>query len=202
MRLVILDRDGVINEDRDDHVKTPDEWVPIAGSLEAIARLHRAGYQVVVITNQSGIARGLTDVNTLNRIHVRMADYVRQNGGQIEAIFFCPHGPGDGCGCRKPRAGMYAELKDRLKSSLEGVPSVGDSIRDLEAAQEAGAQPILVRTGKGKTSVATLKNDPPKGLEQVPVYSDLAEFVDALLANDEIESDQAGKKDTAGGGLV
>jgi D-glycero-D-manno-heptose 1,7-bisphosphate phosphatase len=182
MRLVILDRDGVINKDRDDFIKTPDEWVPIPHSLEAIARLHRAGYQVVVITNQSGIARGLLDLNALNRIHVKMMDYVRQHGGQIEAIFFCPHGPDDNCECRKPRTGMYNQLAERLNISIEGIPAIGDSIRDLQAAQLAGAQPILVCTGKGGESAKALPGEP--GMEGVPVYNDLAGFVDDLLAAD------------------
>jgi D-glycero-D-manno-heptose 1,7-bisphosphate phosphatase len=194
MRLVILDRDGVINEDRDDFIKTPDEWVPIPRSLEAIARLHRAGYQVVVMTNQSGISRGLFDLNTLNRIHVRMMDYVRRHGGQIEAIFFCPHGPDDDCACRKPRAGMYAQLADRLKSSLEGVPSVGDSMRDLEAASAAGSSPILVRTGKGRASAKILEDRNLPGLGDVPVFENLADFVEELLATESREDNQSSQR--------
>jgi D-glycero-D-manno-heptose 1,7-bisphosphate phosphatase len=196
MRLVILDRDGVINEDRDDFIKAPDEWVPIPRSLEAIARLHRAGYQVVVMTNQSGISRGLFDLNTLNRVHVRMMDYVRRHGGQIEAIFFCPHGPDDDCTCRKPRAGMYTQLADRLKSSLEGVPSVGDSMRDLEAASAAGSSPILVRTGKGRASAKILEDRNLPGLGDVPVFENLADFVEELLATESREDDRGSQRST------
>lgn len=175
MSLIILDRDGVINHDSDDFIKSPAEWEPIEGSLEAIARLNYAGYKVVVITNQSGIARGLLDVETLNRIHSKMHRVLAQVGGKIEAIFFCPHGPDGKCDCRKPKDGAYRELANRLRISLENTVAVGDSLRDIQAAQSAGAKPILVRTGKGER---TLKKGIPKG---VPVYDNLAAVVDALL---------------------
>lgn len=175
MSLIILDRDGVINHDSDDFIKSPAEWEPIEGSLEAIARLNYAGYKVVVITNQSGIARGLLDVETLNRIHSKMHRMLAQVGGKIEAIFFCPHGPDDKCDCRKPKDGAFRELASRLRLSLENIVAVGDSLRDIQAAQSAGAKPVLVRTGKGES---TLKKGIPKG---VPVYDDLAAVVDALL---------------------
>lgn len=175
MSLIILDRDGVINHDSDDFIKSPAEWEPIEGSLEAIARLNYAGYKVVVITNQSGIARGLLDVETLNRIHSKMHRVLAQVGGKIEAIFFCPHGPDDKCDCRKPKDGAYRELANRLRISLENTVAVGDSLRDIQAAQSAGAKPILVRTGKGER---TLKKGIPKG---VPVYDNLAAVADALL---------------------
>ena len=194
MRLVILDRDGVINEDRDNFIKTPDEWIPIPRSLEAIARLHRAGYQIVVITNQSGISRGLFDQSDLNRIHVRMMDYVRRHGGRVEAIFFCPHGPEDDCACRKPRPGMFVQLADRLKSSIDGIPAVGDSLRDLEAARDAGACPVLVRTGKGKATAKALQDKTLPGLEDVPVYNNLADFVDELLAGESREDNFNGQR--------
>jgi len=194
MRLVILDRDGVINEDRDNFIKTPDEWIPIPRSLEAIARLHRAGYQIVVITNQSGISRGLFDQSDLNRIHVRMMDYVRRHGGRVEAIFFCPHGPEDDCACRKPRSGMFFQLADRLKSSIEGIPAIGDSLRDLEAARDAGACPVLVRTGKGKATAKALRDETLPGLENVPVYHNLADFVDELLAGESRQDNSAGQR--------
>jgi len=194
MRLVILDRDGVINEDRDNFIKTPDEWIPIPRSLEAIARLHRAGYQIVVITNQSGISRGLFDQSDLNRIHVRMMDYVRRHGGRVEAIFFCPHGPEDDCACRKPRSGMFVQLADRLKSSIEGIPAIGDSLRDLEAARDAGACPVLVRTGKGKATAKALRDKTLPGLENVPVYNNLADFVDKLLAGESRQDNSAGQR--------
>jgi D-glycero-D-manno-heptose 1,7-bisphosphate phosphatase len=175
MSLIILDRDGVINHDSDDFIKSPAEWEPIEGSLEAIARLNYAGYRVVVITNQSGIARGLFDVETLNRIHTKMRRMVTQVGGRIEAILFCPHGPDDECKCRKPLDGSFMELAHRLRINLDNVPSVGDSLRDIEAAQSVGAQPILVKTGKGERTLAA---GIPDG---VPVYDDLAAVADALL---------------------
>jgi len=175
MSLIILDRDGVINHDSEDFIKSPAEWEPIEGSLEAIARLNYAGFRVIVITNQSGIARGLIDVETLNRIHSKMRRMLSQVGGKIEAIFFCPHSAEDECTCRKPLPGGYHDLAHRLRINIENIPAVGDSLRDLQAAQSAGAKPILVRTGKGKvTETAGI----PEGIE---VYDDLAAVVDALL---------------------
>ncbi|TAM43637.1 MAG: D-glycero-beta-D-manno-heptose 1,7-bisphosphate 7-phosphatase [Gammaproteobacteria bacterium] len=176
MKLVILDRDGVINHDSDAYIKSPEEWRPIAGSLEAIARLTREGYRVVVATNQSGVARGLFDMDTLGKIHAKMVDAVRAKGGEIDGIFFCPHGPDDKCHCRKPEPGLYEEIADRLKISLDGVYSVGDSERDVIAARAAAARPVLVRTGKGERTLRKGKN-----LGEVPVYPDLAAFVDGLL---------------------
>ena len=175
MSLIILDRDGVINHDSDDFIKSPTEWEPIEGSLDAIARLNYAGYRVVVITNQSGIARGLFDVETLSRIHSKMRRMLAQVGGKIEAILFCPHGPGDECTCRKPQDGSFSELAHRLRINLAGVPAIGDSLRDIQAAQSAGATPILVRTGKGEL---TIKQGIP---ENVAIYDDLATAVTALL---------------------
>ena len=176
-RLVILDRDGVINHDSDQFIKNPDEWQPIPGSLEAIARLTHAGYRVVVVTNQSGIARGLLDIETLMAIHEKMHKLVGEAGGVIEAVLFCPHGPKENCGCRKPRAGMFRELASRLHMDLVDVPAVGDSLRDLQAARSVGAQPILVLTGKGEKTLEQADDD----LFGVPVFDDLASFVDALL---------------------
>ncbi|HEC59498.1 hypothetical protein LCGC14_2365400 [marine sediment metagenome] len=175
MALIILDRDGVINHDSDDFIKSPAEWKPIEGSLEAIARLNYAGYRVIVITNQPGITRGLLDVETLNHIHSKMSRMLAQVGGKIEAILFCPHGPEDECLCRKPQDGSFSELSHRLRITLKDVPAVGDSLRDITAAQSAGATPILVRTGKG---AKLLEKGIPKG---VAVYDDLAAVVDALL---------------------
>lgn len=176
MKLVILDRDGVINEDSDDYIKSPDEWQPIPGSLAAIARLHRAGWRVVVATNQSGVARGLFDLDTLMRIHEKMHRAVRDAGGQIDAVFFCPHVPADNCLCRKPRPGLLFDIASRLRIDLTAVPAIGDSLRDLQAAQSAGARPILVRTGKGASTLQDTGLDPG-----IPVYRDLASAVDALL---------------------
>jgi len=175
MSLFILDRDGVINHDSDDFIKNPAEWEPIEGSLEAIARLNYAGYRVVVITNQSGIARGLFDVETLNRIHSKMRRMLAQVGGKIEAIMFCPHGPEDDCQCRKPQNGSFVDLAHRLRVNLENVPAVGDSLRDIQAAMLSQARPILVKTGKGER---TLSAGIPDGVE---VYEVLASVATALL---------------------
>jgi D-glycero-D-manno-heptose 1,7-bisphosphate phosphatase len=179
MKLVILDRDGVVNFDSDEYIKSPEEWVPIPGSLEAIARLHRAGYRVVIATNQSGVARGLFDMDTLGRIHAKLLDAVRAEGGVIEAIFFCPHGPDDGCRCRKPLPGLLEEIAERMKVNLRGVYAVGDTERDMMAAQAVNARPVLVRTGKGER---TLKKS--RQLDRVPVFADLAAFTEALLSGD------------------
>ena len=175
MSLIILDRDGVINHDSDEFIKSPAEWEPIEGSLEAIARLNQAGYRVVVITNQSGIARGFFDVTTLARIHSKMRRMLAQVGGKIESILYCPHGPDDDCDCRKPKSGAFAELANRLRIDLTDIPAVGDSLRDLQAAQSAGAKAILVKTGKGEKTLAAGIPD------NVEVYDDLAAVVSALL---------------------
>jgi D-glycero-D-manno-heptose 1,7-bisphosphate phosphatase len=150
MKLVILDRDGTINQDSDNYIKSPLEWKPIPGSLEAIARLTQGGWRCVVATNQSGIARGLFDMATLNAIHAEMHRAVNQAGGRIEAIFFCPHAADSNCECRKPKPGLLREIGKRLDVELAGVPMIGDSLRDLEAAVGAGARPWLVLTGKGR----------------------------------------------------
>ena len=176
MKLVILDRDGVINQDSDDFIKSPDEWIPIPGSLEAIARLNREGWRVVVATNQSGVGRGLFNMDMLNRIHDKMLQMVRSKGGEIDGIFFCPHAPEESCRCRKPRPGMLEEVARRFRIKLNGVPAIGDSERDLVAARGAMASPILVKTGKGRR---TSKNSTE--LEGVPVYADLSAVVDAIL---------------------
>ncbi len=149
MKLIILDRDGVINHDSDAYIKNPGEWQPLPGSLEAIARLSRAGYRIVVATNQSGVARGLFDLAALAAIHTRMQQAVNAAGGRIDAIFFCPHGPDAGCACRKPRPGLFLEILRRFKTAPAEVHAIGDQLRDLEAAHAAGCRPVLVLTGKG-----------------------------------------------------
>ncbi len=185
MKTIILDRDGVINQDSDDFIKSVDEWQPIPGSLEAIALLHRHGFRVVVITNQSGVARGLFSLATLNEIHRHMLNETRAKGGLIEAVFFCPHGPDEGCNCRKPATGMFRDVAARLKIEMSGVPAVGDSMRDLQAAQEVGALPVLVKTGKGRKTLKMLKkDDSPLSPEEVKDFKDLASFTDALLAGE------------------
>ncbi len=180
--LVILDRDGVINRDSDEFIKTPEEWRPLKGSLEAIARLSQAGYEVVVLTNQSGIGRGLLSADQLGQIHGRMIEHLRQLGGQIQTILFCPHHPDDGCECRKPLPGMYNELSRRSGLSFNGVFSVGDSVRDLQAAKTAGATPVLVKTGNGRKSLKTISQNSDLELEDTLVFDSLSSFVDALLA--------------------
>jgi len=175
MKLIILDRDGVINYDSDQFIKNPDEWKPLPGSLEAIARLTQADYHVVVATNQSGVGRGLFDMPTLNAIHDKMLKSVVHAGGRIDAIFFCPHTAEANCNCRKPKSGMIDEIATRYNMDLKEVPAVGDSLRDLEAVARLGAQPILVRTGKGEQTFA--KGGLPEGTK---VYADLAEAVATL----------------------
>jgi D-glycero-D-manno-heptose 1,7-bisphosphate phosphatase len=192
-RLIILDRDGVINEDSDQFIKSPEEWVAIPGSLEAIARLCKAEFRVVVITNQSGIARGLLNLNTLNRIHQKMLDQLHGFGGEISAIFFCPHGSDEGCDCRKPLPGLFNELQQRLKYSLIGVDAIGDSLRDLQAAKAAVANPVLVRTGNGKKTEQQLiagadENLPGDGPGSIPVYDDLQSYVESLRASGLLEA--------------
>ena len=169
MKLVILDRDGVINRDSEQFIKSPDEWRPLPGSLEAIARLSQRGYRVVVATNQSGIGRGLFDMATLNAIHEKMTRAVNLAGGRIDAIFFCPHPADSTCECRKPRPGMLREIAARYNVDLRGVPTVGDSLRDLLAASAVGAQPILVLTGKGEKT----RNHPELPPETL-IFPDLA----------------------------
>lgn len=186
MRLVILDRDGVVNQDSDAFIKTPEEWVPIPGSLEAIGRLCRRDFKVVIATNQSGIAREYLSVDTLNRIHTKMLDHLAKKGGKIDAIFFCPHEPDDDCECRKPKTGMFKSIANRLKVKLTDVPCIGDSTRDLEAAIGVQASPILVRTGKGEQTESSLK--PAGGFcrcqgIEVPVYDDLSAAVDDIIEN-------------------
>jgi len=150
MKLAILDRDGVINFDSDQYIKSPAEWRPIPGSIEAIARLNQSGYRVAVATNQSGIGRGLFDMATLNAINDKMMEMVFRHGGRIDALFFCPHTAAEECACRKPRTGMLEEIAARFHADLKGVPCVGDSLKDVQAADAVGAQPILVLTGKGE----------------------------------------------------
>jgi D-glycero-D-manno-heptose 1,7-bisphosphate phosphatase len=177
MKLVILDRDGVINFDSDNYIKSPSEWKPIPGSIEAIARLNQGGWRVVVATNQSGIGRGLFDMATLNAINDKMMEMVFRHGGRIDALFFCPHTNDDRCNCRKPKTGMFEEISARFHVDLKGVPCVGDSLRDLQAADAVGGQPILVLTGKGSRT----KDD--KGLpKKTQVYADLAEASRHLTA--------------------
>lgn len=176
MKLIILDRDGVINQDSDDYVKSLEEWIPIPGSIEAIARLSRAGWSVAVATNQSGLARGYFDASTLDAMHQRLRQLVAEQGGEIALIEHCPHGPEDGCDCRKPLPGLFRRIAEHFGlGDLSGVPTVGDSTRDLEAGVALGATPLLVKTGKGLLS---LQKPLPAGTQ---IFDDLAAVADHLL---------------------
>lgn len=177
MKLIILDQTGVINQSSDTFIKSPDEWIPIPGSLEAIARLTHSGYRVIIATNQSGIGRGLLDMATYNAINDKMYKAVNQAGGRIDAIFFCPHSSTDKCSCRKPATGLFDEIMQRYGVNLTNVPAIGDSLRDLQAAVAAGAIPILVLTGKGQTT-RTEKEMPA----HTQIFENLAMAVDALVA--------------------
>ena len=167
--LVILDRDGVINADSKDFVKSADEWQPLPGSIEAIANLSKAGYTVAVASNQSGLARGLFDETTLADMHDKLRGLVAAEGGSIGEIAICPHGPDDGCDCRKPKPGLLERLSGHYAVSLQGVPVIGDSLRDLEAAEAAGATPILVLTGNGRSTREKLSGS----LANIAVYENL-----------------------------
>ena len=177
-RLIILDRDGVINRDSDEFIKTPEEWQPIPGSLEAIASLCQTGYDIVVATNQSGVGRGLFNTQMLDRIHRKMSDSIRAAGGELQGIFVCPHGPDENCDCRKPKPGLMRQIENSFSCHLTGQPAIGDSARDLEAAIAVGAQPILVRTGNG---IATEKSLSPA--DHIAVFDDLADAARELIKN-------------------
>jgi len=179
LKLIVLDRDGVINRDSEQFIKSMDEWRPIPGSLEAIARLNHAGYRVVVATNQSGIGRGLFDMATLNAIHEKMHKALAQVGGRVDALFYCPHTADADCECRKPKPGMLREIGLRFGVDMTGVPCVGDSARDLEAAEAVGAQPLLVLTGKGEDTLRA--GNFPKN---TVIFPDLAFVASALLTAD------------------
>ena len=176
MKLVILDRDGVINYDSASYIKGPDEWKPIPGSLEAIAKLNQAGFHVVVATNQSGVGRGLFEMAALNAIHDKMQRALGLAGGRIDAVFFCPHAQDADCNCRKPKTGLLEEIAHRFKASLKDVPSIGDSQRDLDASAAVGARPILVLTAKGEHTRRA--GALPPGAR---VFADLAEAVKSII---------------------
>jgi len=174
-RYVLLDRDGVINHDSDAFIKSPDEWMPIEGSLEAIGLLNTHGYQVIVVTNQSGVARGLFDETMLEKIHAKMCRLVSEKGGHIAAIYFCPHGATSDCGCRKPKAGLLKAFAADFHADLTTIAVIGDSLRDLQAAEAVGAKPILVKTGKGRQ---TLLNNPQLN---IPVFENLYDAAQHLI---------------------
>jgi D-glycero-D-manno-heptose 1,7-bisphosphate phosphatase len=179
MKLVILDRDGTINIDSDDYVKSPEEWLPLPGALEAIARLNHAGWHVVIASNQSGLGRGLFDVAALNAIHAKMHKMLAALGGRVDAVFYCPHTPDEGCGCRKPLSGLFEQIGQRFGVSLKGVPACGDSVRDTVAGATAGCESHLVLSGK---SSAFLAGGQPDGLPAgTRLHRDLSAFADFLL---------------------
>lgn len=179
-RMVILDRDGVINHDSDDYIKSPDEWIPINGSLEAIYRLKKAGYLVTVATNQSGVGRGMFDLDTLQAIHDKFTALLTQRGCAIDGIFFCPHRPNDNCVCRKPKPGLLLQIAQQFQINLSETVFVGDTFSDIQAARMAGAKPALVKTGKGLDTIEKYGV-----FEDIGVYSDLAHFVREFLKGEQ-----------------
>lgn len=182
MKLVIVDRDGTINEDSADYVKSPSEWQPLPGALEAIARLNHAGWHVVVATNQSGLGRGLFDVASLNAMHAKMHTMLAAVGGRIDAVFYCPHAPDERCHCRKPEPGLFEQIGERYGLDLRGVPAVGDAPRDLVAAVAAGCEPHLVLTGKAASYRGRAL---PEGYPaDTRVHQDLAAFADYIVRLD------------------
>ena len=179
MKLAILDRDGLLNALGDDYITSADDWVPVPGALEAIARLNHAGWHVVVASNQSGLGRGLFDVATLNAMHAKMNKLLAAAGGRIDAVFFCPHSPDESCTCRKPLPGLFEQIGERYGLDLHGVPCVGDSLRDLQAGHAVGCAPHLVLTGKGEQF--RHRDLPPTFPAETRVHHDLSAFVDWLL---------------------
>lgn len=178
MKLIILDRDGVINHDSDQFIKSPEEWQPIDGSLDAIAFLTQAGYTLAVATNQSGIARGYFNVQTLNEMHAKMHKLVRQAGGEISGVWFCPHTADSNCDCRKPKPGMVLDILDRFQAQASETYLIGDSLRDLQAIASAGGQPILVRTGKGMKTLEKDGGNLPQGTQ---IFDSLLDFAVHLV---------------------
>ena len=168
--IIILDRDGVINHDSDDYIKNEDEFFPLQGSIDAICQLSRAGFRVCVATNQSGLARGLFDQFTLARMHELLQTLVEEQGGEISGIFYCPHGPDHGCKCRKPGTGLLDQIEETFGIPVEGSWFVGDTDKDIEAARQKGCKPILVLTGKGSLTQATMD---PERLADVLIFDDL-----------------------------
>lgn len=192
LKLVIYGRDGILNDYREDHVKAPQEWVPIKGALEAVARLNHAGWHAVVATNQSGIGRGMIDMASVNAVHAYMNRKLMEQGGRIDAVFFCPHTPEEHCDCRKPLPGMLLDIGRRYGVNLADVPMVCDTVRDLQAAQAAGCEPHLVLTGRSAgLDDATLE----RTIEQVPrtvVHDTLGAFADFLMRRDHVADSHSG----------
>jgi D-glycero-D-manno-heptose 1,7-bisphosphate phosphatase len=192
LKLVILGRDGILNQFRENHVTVPEEWQPVPGALEAVARLNHAGWHVVVATNQSGIGRGMIDMAAVNAVHAHMNQRLMAQGGRVDAVFFCPHTPEDDCECRKPRPGLILDIGRRYGLDLNQVPMVGDTLRDLQAARHAGCPPHLVRSGR---AAALGPEQIQAMLDQVPgalVHDSLSDFVDHLLPLGEAADSVAG----------
>ncbi|MBC7481723.1 MAG: D-glycero-beta-D-manno-heptose 1,7-bisphosphate 7-phosphatase [Rhizobacter sp.] len=200
-KLIILDRDGTINQDRDDYVKSPEEWIPIPGALEAIARLNHAGWHTVVATNQSGLGRGLFDMSTLNAMHVKMNQLLAKQGGRIDAVFFCPHAPAEACHCRKPMPGLFEQIGERFGVDLADVPVVGDTLRDLQAGVAVGCQPHLVRTGKGARLNADEITELCNAVPGTVLHADLAAFAEHLIQTERKGRAHPGESDSAYGRL-
>lgn len=180
MKVVVLDRDGVINEDSDEFVKTLDEWIPIDGSIDAIARLYEHGFTIAVATNQSGIGRGLISEDALEAMHEKLLELVREAGGDIATIAYCPHKPDDYCDCRKPQSGLFDQIAATIGSDLEGAWAIGDSLRDLQAGAARGCIPILVRTGKGAKTEIKLEENPDE-FENLEIFDNLGQAADYLI---------------------
>ena len=185
MPLLILDRDGVINQDSDDYIRSLADWAPIPGSIEAIARLSQAGYQIAIATNQSGLSRGYFTLDTLEAIHDHLRALVEQQGGSIAGIFYCPHLPDEGCECRKPGTGLLRAIEAELEAPVSGCYFIGDSLKDLQAGQAMQCQPILVLTGKGEKTRAQLAEASValQDAQSIPIYDSLAHAGEAILAN-------------------
>jgi D-glycero-D-manno-heptose 1,7-bisphosphate phosphatase len=201
LKLIILDRDGTINEDRDDYVKSPDEWIPISGALEAIARLNHAGWHTVVATNQSGLGRGTFDMAMLNAMHVKMNQMLAKQGGRIDAVFFCPHAPEDACSCRKPLPGLFEQIGERFGVSMRDVPVVGDSLRDLQAGAAVGCQPHLVRTGKGARLDEAQLGELCALVPGTSVHADLGAFAEHMIREERKSRSDSGEPDSGFGRL-
>lgn len=176
-RFILLDRDGVINQDCDDYIRCPAQWVPIPGSMDAIAALTQAGFRIAIVSNQSGLARGLFDLGTLNAMHRKLRELVSLGGGRLEMILFCPHGPDEHCACRKPQPGLLRSISERTGLDLRGLPLIGDSLSDIRAARQVGMAPMLVKTGKGLRTLGLGTAD----LKGVPVFEDLRAAADDLI---------------------
>ncbi len=200
-KLVILDRDGTINEDRDDYVKSPDEWVPLPGALEAISRLNHAGWHTVLATNQSGLGRGLFDMSSLNEIQLKMNQALATQGGRIDAVFFCPHTPDDGCDCRKPLPGLMQQIGDRFGVSLENTPVVGDHLRDMQAGMAAGCPTHLVLTGKSAGLAGQALTDLLDAVPGTRVHTDLSAFADWWIRQQRSPRGDGGDTDSGAGEL-